>query len=318
MTEEGHAPRRDAATDYLHRLEVERGASAYTLRNYRHALGEFTAWHQEVHGAPPSWPALGRDLFRLYLRKLGQRGLSRSAIQIRISALRGLYRHLLREGVVAVMPLENLVLPKPPRRLPQFLSESQAADLMEAPVKAAAQTAGEGDATGASRADLLRDSAVLETIYSAGLRVSEACGLLVGDVDFSQHLLRVLGKGRKERRCPVGQPALERILVYWEAAGHPRLPGSPVFCARGGFDQPLRPLTVQRRLKRHLAAAGLDPKLTPHKLRHSFATHLLDRGADLRAVQEMLGHARLATTEIYTHVTAERLRRTYQAAHPRA
>ena len=163
-----------------------------------------------------------------------------------------------------------------------------------------------------------RDAAILEVIYSCGLRVSELCQLCAGDLDWPGELVRVRGKGKKERLVPIGQPALEGIRVYWNHAGYSPLPEMPVFFGRRKRVSPLSSRTVQLRLKQYLRAAGLDPKLTPHKLRHSFATHMLDAGADLRSVQELLGHAHLVTTQIYTHITTERLKQTYDKSHPRA
>ncbi len=159
---------------------------------------------------------------------------------------------------------------------------------------------------------------MLETIYSCGLRVSELCGLRVEDVDFNEQLVRVLGKGKKERLVPIGQPALVAIQKYWEALLEPPMGAQPVFRADTHRAAPLNRLQLARRLKNYLAVAGLDPALTPHKLRHSYATHILDAGADLRSVQELLGHAHLITTQVYTHVTTERLKKAYDAAHPRA
>ena len=163
-----------------------------------------------------------------------------------------------------------------------------------------------------------RDVAILETIYSCGLRVSELCGLRGEDIDFSNQALRVRSKGKKERLVPVGEPALRAIQGYWDALLNPPLGGQPVFCTDTQKRAPLKPVQLARRLKQYLIVAGLDPALTPHKLRHSYATHLLDAGADLRSVQELLGHAHLITTQVYTHVTTERLKRAYDAAHPRA
>jgi integrase/recombinase XerC len=163
-----------------------------------------------------------------------------------------------------------------------------------------------------------RDVAILETIYSCGLRISELCGLRAEDVDEREQLVRVRGKGKKERQVPVGEAALRVIRRYWEAAGFMPLAAEPVFRARADSPKPVTAQTVQKNLKRYLAAAGLDPAITPHKLRHSFATHLLDAGADLRSVQELLGHRHLATTQVYTHVSTERLKKAYESAHPRA
>ena len=163
-----------------------------------------------------------------------------------------------------------------------------------------------------------RDVAILETIYSCGLRVSELCGLLAGDLDWPERLVRVRGKGKKERLLPVGEPALQAIHNYWGTLKRPPTALEPVFFAETRRVAPVRPLQLSRRLKKYLALAGLDPGLTPHKLRHSYATHMLDAGADLRSVQELLGHAHLVTTQVYTHVTTERLKKAYDAAHPRA
>jgi integrase/recombinase XerC len=160
--------------------------------------------------------------------------------------------------------------------------------------------------------------AVLETIYSCGLRISELCGLQVQDIDWHEALVRVRGKGKKERLVPIGEPALKAIRSYWEALRE--IPGgtAPVFLSGAKRPRQVSARDLQLRLKKYLALAQLDPHLTPHKLRHSYATHLLDAGADLRSVQELLGHAHLATTQVYTHLTTERLKRAYDQAHPRA
>ncbi|MFO1460192.1 MAG: tyrosine recombinase XerC [Verrucomicrobiota bacterium] len=298
-------------------LVTGRNASAYTTRNYLHALGEFSAWHQETAGKPPDWAGLRREDFRLYLRSLGRRGLARSPVHLRFSALRTFYRFLLREDVVREIPLRNLSLPKPDRRLPTFIPADRIPGLLEAPLKELAREQASSK-TPVDAAAFLRDAAILEMLYSSGLRISEACGLPVGNIDLSGRALRVRGKGRKERMVPLGRPAIAALERYWEAVRHPRDSEAPAFLAGSATDSAVTPGEIQRRLKRYLAAAGLDPALTPHKLRHSFATHLLDRGADLRSVQEMLGHARLTSTEVYTHVSTERLRQAYLAAHPRA
>ena len=164
----------------------------------------------------------------------------------------------------------------------------------------------------------LRDVAVLETIYSCGLRISELCGLRADDIDWAQQIIRVRGKGKKERHVPVGKPALMAMQDYWNALKQPPSGQSPIFFSETKKRAPLGGCSIARRLKQFLIIAGLDPNLTPHKLRHSYATHLLDAGADLRSVQELLGHAHLITTQVYTHVTTERLKKAYDDAHPRA
>jgi integrase/recombinase XerC len=160
--------------------------------------------------------------------------------------------------------------------------------------------------------------AILETIYSCGLRISELCGLQVGDIDWEEQLVRVRGKGKKERLVPIGATALDSIQKYWSLLRQAPSGTAPVFVVETKRPAPVSPVNLARRLKKYLALAGLDPGLTPHKLRHSYATHLLDAGADLRSVQELLGHAHLVTTQVYTHVTTERLKKAYDAAHPRA
>ena len=313
---------------FLAHLATDRGASAYTQRNYRQALAEFTRWHAEsskpeaqspTSGPAIAWEKFNRDDFRNYLRFLGRNNLSRAATQLRFSALRTFYRFLMREGVVETLPIKNLSLPKMEKRLPKFLTIQQMKDLLTAPVKlleTRAQRKGPGRPV--SAAACLRDVAVLETIYSCGLRVSELCGLRAEDIDWSERLLRVRGKGKKERLVPIGEPAWKAIQNYWAVLKHPPSGPAPVFLAETRKAAPLKPLQLSRRLKQYLGIAGLDPGVTPHKLRHSYATHLLDAGADLRSVQELLGHAHLVTTQVYTHVTTERLKKAYDAAHPRA
>ena len=161
-------------------------------------------------------------------------------------------------------------------------------------------------------------SRILETIYSCGLRISELCGLQAGDINWNEQIVRVRGKGKKERAVPIGAPALEAIRLYWTKRRYLPGAGAPVFVAYANKVSAMTPRSVQLRMKRYLQIAGLDPNLTPHKLRHSYATHMLDAGADLRSVQELLGHAHLVTTQVYTHVTTERLKRAYDKAHPRA
>jgi site-specific recombinase XerD len=302
---------------FLAHLATERGASVYTQRNYRQALSEFCAWHEEERKQTPSWSTLERDDFRAYLRYLGRNQLGRAAIQLRFCALRTFYKFLIRRGQVAVSPIKNLSLPRMGKRLPKFLTAQQMKDLLEAPLKLLP-----ADTSHPKRAELVlasrRDVSVLETIYSCGLRISELCGLQAGDIEWNERLVRVRGKGKKERLIPIGETALRAIRAYWDLLPQHPAGIAPVFLANAGKRTPVSARLLQLRLKKHLATASLDPNLTPHKLRHSYATHLLDAGADLRSVQELLGHAHLVTTQVYTHVTTERLKRAYDAAHPRA
>jgi integrase/recombinase XerC len=304
---------------FLQHLAADRGASVYTQRNYRQALVEFYQWHLKERGQTPVWKDLQRDDFRAYVRFLGRGELSRAAIQLRFSALRSFYRHLARHGVVSASPIRNLALPKPEKRLPKFLTPEQMLGLLKAPLKPL-EVPRESKARGRpiTASVCYRDVAVLETIYSCGLRISELCGLAAEDIDWNERLVRVRGKGRKERLVPIGEHALTAIRNYWSTLEHAPSGNAPVFLSQNRNAQPVKARILQERLKKHLATAELDPHLTPHKLRHSYATHLLDAGADLRSVQELLGHAHLVTTQVYTHLTTDRLKRAYDEAHPRA
>jgi site-specific recombinase XerD len=324
---------------FLEYLAADRGASVYTRRNYRQALTEFHRWHQQERQQAPAWASLERDDFRSYLRHLGRSDLSRAAVRLRFSALRSFYKFLVRRGVLASTPIKNLALPGLGKRLPKFLTAEQMLALLAAPLKdlesqrqksagrrgqikaPASQSIPGRQPTKAARrqeSKFYRDAAILETIYSCGLRISELCGLTAEDMLWGEQAVCVRGKGKKERLVPIGAPALETIRLYWQKL--PAVPGGrmPVFWAKANKPAPMSPRVVQLRLKRYLAIAGLDPGLTPHKLRHSYATHMLDAGADLRSVQELLGHAHLVSTQVYTHVTTERLKKAYDQAHPRA
>ncbi len=302
---------------FLAHLAADRGASPYTQRNYRIALTEFFRWHQQERQQPPPWTLLQRDDFRAFLRHLGRHQCGRASIQLRFSALRSFYKFLIRRGVLASSPIKNLALPKLQRRLPRYLTVDQMVALLDMPLKQQIPPR-KGPGRPVDPSAPWRDMAILETIYSCGLRISELCGLRVEDIDWPEQSVRVRGKGRKERVVPIGEPALVAIRNYWQQL--PVAPGAaePVFLRSEKKLVPMVQDAFARRLKRYLALAGLDPAITPHKLRHSYATHLLDAGADLRSVQELLGHAHLVTTQVYTHVSTERLKRAYDQAHPRA
>ena len=304
--------------EFFEHLATDRGASPYTQRNYRQALVEFCRWHQAERAQAPEWAKLERDDFRSYLRFVGRHKLSRAATAMRFSALRTLYRFLIRRGFVETSPVKNLALPKLARRLPRFLTAQQMLDLLAAPLKPLGEDAPRRAGRPPDAALGYRDAAILETIYSCGLRASELCDLRAEDVDWGECLVRVRGKGRKERLLPIGEHALKAIGIYWDLLPSAPAGAMPVFRSQNPTPTPMSPRDLQRRLKRYLIVAGLDPHLTPHKLRHSYATHLLDAGADLRSVQELLGHAHLVTTQVYTHVSTERLKKAYDAAHPRA
>jgi len=301
--------------EFLASLELE-SASPYTLRNYRQALEEFIAWKTKETGAPPHWPALARDDFRYYLRFLGRTNRGRSALSLRFSALRSFYKFLIRKGVVTESPIKNIALPKREKKLPRFLGVDQMHALLQAPTRLAEAFARAGKK--AKVVQCLRDQAILELFYSSGIRISELCSLRANQLDMAERSLRVFGKGKKERLLPLGSHAQGAIQNYWASLKVPPALHEPIFFLSEKKRAPLSPRVVQLWLKKYLAVAGLDPQLTPHKIRHTYATHLLDAGADLRSVQELLGHAHVITTQVYTHVTTERLKKVYDSAHPRA
>jgi site-specific recombinase XerD len=318
MNSQSSPERADSLVEnFLEHLAADRGASEYTQRNYRQTLYDFVAWHDLERKCPPVWKNLERDDFRAYLRFLGRGKLGRAAIQLRFSALRSFYKFLIRRGEVESSPIKNIVLPKLAKRLPRFLTADQMLDLLKAPLQGMIE---KKPSMGRPVEPwvFLRDVAILETIYSCGLRISELCGLKAEDVSWEEQLLRVRGKGKKERLVPIGGPALRAIESYCLKLGFVPATNEPVFLGHAKKRTAMSPRNLQLRLKGYLIQAGLDPALTPHKLRHSYATHLLDAGADLRSVQELMGHAHLVTTQVYTHVSTERLKRAYNKAHPRA
>jgi integrase/recombinase XerC len=305
-----------AVTDFLHQIEQGRGVSPNTVRNYRQALLEFKA------GVPEkSWWELKPADFKAYLYRLARaQKLGPGTVRLRFAALRTFYKQAVREGKMKLNPVSDLSLPKLPRRLPVFLNQEQIGALLDAPrklwtveEKRLAAGARKKDRRSTQNWQMLRDIAWLELFYSAGLRLSELVQVSRRNLDLHQGTVRVIGKGRKERLCPLGNPAIRALEEYLDACP---FDGEALFVSAQG--KQLNGRTVQLALKRYLAVAGLDAKLTPHKLRHTFATHLLDHGADLRSVQELLGHSQLTTTQIYTSVSVERLKRVYDRAHPRA
>jgi integrase/recombinase XerC len=310
-------PSRDSAvTEFLSQLEQERGMSPKTIRNYRQALLEFKATVPDK-----SWWTLVPAHFKNYLYRLArEQKLGPSTVRLRFAALRTFYKQALREGKIKSNPVRHLTLPKLPRRLPIFLNREQIAALLEAPrllwereEKRTAMGALKTKSRPAQNWRMLRDTAWLELFYRSGLRLSELVTLPRRNLDLAQGFVRVRGKGNKERLCPFGPPAAHALEAYLDACP---FEVEALFVSDQG--KQLNGRTVQLALKKYLVAAGLDARLSPHKLRHTFATHLLDHGADLRGVQELLGHSQLTTTQIYTSVSVERLKRVYEGAHPRA
>jgi integrase/recombinase XerD len=289
---------------WLDHLRVERGLAANTLLAYERDLRALEA-HAGAGGR--TLVELGQADLAEFIGSLRERGLGPRSQARHLFAARGFYRFLLREGLVARDPTENLRPPKAFRALPRCLTPAQVEALLAAP-----------DVTTPIG---LRDRAILEVMYATGLRASELTGLTTVGLDLQLGVVRVLGKGRKERLVPLGREARRWVKRYVSEArgGLARAPGRPsplLFLSnRGGR---LTPMGLWGLVRRHAVAAGLEKVLTPHVLRHSFASHLLERGADLRALQAMLGHADISTTQIYTHVTRERLRQLYDRFHPRA
>jgi integrase/recombinase XerC len=293
----------DDVSYFLGFQRTEKDASPLTIRNYDAALREYREWRGEGFEC---WRKEKGDGFHEYLFSLMKKGMKRTTIRLRFAALRSFYKYLVLRRGLEKSPVAGVSMPKLERSLPVVLTKKQMVELLETPLKAEVPMKGPGWLR-------LRDVAILELFYSSGLRISELLGLDVRDVDFVEGVVRVKGKGRKERMVPVGDLALEAIQRYRREA----------VVTNGALFRSVRGTRITQQavdlmLKKYLKLSGIPFAVSPHKLRHSFATHLLDAGADLRSVQELLGHASLSTTQIYTHVTKERLKQAYDAAHPRA
>ena len=287
---------------FLEHLKSERNASPHTVRCYEDDLVQFERYLVEASGDDADPTEADARRLRGFSAWLSGQEYAPSTIARRLASLRSFYRYQRRQGVVTTDPVGGLRNPKQPKRLPKLLRVEEVIRLLDAiPTD---------DDLG------LRDRTMFETLYGGGLRVSELVGLDLPDLDEESAMVRVRGKGRRERLCPVGEMAMG-WLVRWKATRRPARPGEPaLFLNHRGTRLTTR--SVGRLLQDYLVAQGLDPASSPHTLRHSFATHLLDRGADLRSVQDLLGHRSLTTTQIYTHVTRERLIDAYNEAHPRA
>lgn len=289
--------------EYASHLDAERGLSAHTVRAYLTDLREL-ARHADVG---PARITLSR--LRGWLAAMGDDGAATSTVQRRVASVRGFFTWAVAEGLLGENPAARLQAPKKQRRLPKVPTVPAVAETMNA----AAARAGEEDDPVA-----IRDLALVELLYSSGLRVSEACALTLGDVDRERRSITVLGKGGKQRTVPLGSPALaaiDRWLTVRRQFVTVKSPDTVFLGVQGG---PLDPRVARRVVHTATGAAGPQAEVGPHGLRHAMATHLIEGGADLRSVQEMLGHSSVATTQLYTHVTSERLRRAFRDAHPRA
>lgn len=295
----------DRIESFLVASEAERDLSRHTLDAYRADLNQFVEW--AARSGVVQLDDLDRKMLRRYVAFLGQRGYARRSIARKASSLRAFLKWCLVRGVLAADPSQGLSVPKLDRPLPRLLRAADAARLCELPPT--------DDPVG------LRDRALLELLYGSGVRVSEACGLDLDDADIDHQAVSVVGKGRKERRVPMSEPACDAIEAYVRD-GRPALASRAVDGGQAALFLNTRGNRLDQRgvrhvMSRYLTAEGMT-SVGPHALRHSFATHLLDGGADLRAVQELLGHENLATTQIYTHVSTERLKAVYEQSHPRA
>jgi integrase/recombinase XerC len=295
-----------AIARFLQYLDAERNASALTIKSYREDLAALVEFLERSHGSLPAPEHVTTLDLRGYVASLHAADYARTTIARRLASLRSFFRFGQREGWAKTNPAKPLRNPRKGRSLPHCLTSDELNRLLEAP-------AGDGPQG-------TRDRAILETMYSAGLRVSEVVGLNEADLDLAGAILTVRGKGRRERMSPIGSfavKALKRWLTVRTVS--PREPAdarAPIFVNR--FGRRLTTRSVGRLLEKHLRTAGLDRRTTPHTLRHSFATHLVDRGADIRSVQELLGHKSLTTTQIYTHLSSANLKAAYEKAHPRA
>ncbi len=287
-------------------MHVERNASPLTIKSYREDLTSLAEYLGDNEGQMPQPGEISPLDLRGYVSALHEAGYARSSVSRRLASMRSFFRFAQREGLTNANPAKPLRNPRPERKLPHFLSTDDVERLLEAPP--------------ANEMLGLRDRAMLETMYSAGLRVSELVGINQGDLDLENGLVRVRGKGKRERLSPLGRFAV-RSLKQWLGvrqvdAKEPSGSESPIFLNK--FGRRITTRSVARMLEKRLKETGLDARTTPHTLRHSFATHLLDRGADIRSIQELLGHKSLVTTQIYTHLSTANLRAAYERAHPRA
>lgn len=290
-------------TAFFNFMTTERSASPRTLANYRDALAAYVVWRGDGFSG---WRNATPDDFRDYLFALMKHGFKRATIRLKFSALRSFYKYLVLRSGLGRSPVAEVQLPKPERALPVVLSIAQIDDLLSAPTRVPVDKKSPPWLP-------TRDTAILELFYSCGLRISELLALDVRHVDFIGDTVRVMGKGSKERIVPVGGPAVSAIQRYRQEAA---VTSGALFLSKRRTR--ITQQAVDQLLKKYLKHSGIPFAVSPHKLRHSFATHMLDAGADLRSVQSLLGHASLSTTQIYTHVTKERLKEAYDSAHPRA
>ena len=309
---------------FMRYLENEKNASLHTLENYRIDLQQFCTLHWQDASPPYTWTQVDRYDARAFLVHFQKLEMAPATTGRKLSALRSFFNFLMREEHIEVNPFQGLSLPKKGRYLPKVLTQKEVLKLLEAPMQVGAVSSAKSRSKQLwNRYMALRDRAILELLYSTGMRIHELVELREDQIDLLGGVARVRGKGKKERLCPLGGPA-ERALrealdARRELAAQIEVRQADrraLFWNRQGGALSAR--SIERMMKKYVVQCGLNAELTPHSLRHSFATHLLDRGAELRAVQELLGHASLSTTQIYTHISIERLKEVYNQAHPLA
>lgn len=307
--------------DFCRYLESERGFSSHTLSAYLQDVAQFAQFQFGDEQPPFDWQSVDRFAVRAFLATCNEYGESNATIRRKLAAVRTFFRLLVRNGQAKVNPCTGIKGPRIAKRLPKILSQDQIDKLIRAPLEAVSSgDAGDGDSLEQIYA-AWRDSALFEFLYGTGARVAEAAAACIGDVDFSSGIVRLFGKGKKERLSALGKPgldALRQTLSFAQAIWGDGLAREAHLFRNIRDGGPLTTRSMERQMKHWLAEIGLPSSITPHKLRHSFATHMLDAGADLRSVQELLGHSSLSTTQIYTHVTIEKLREEYESAHPEA
>lgn len=318
MPDVSHDP---GVAHFLKYLETERNASVHTVSGYLMDIGQFAyfTWDENIR-KKISWKKADKFAARKFLIEFQKAGMEPTTTSRKLASLRSFYKFLIREKYVELNPFVGLRPPKKARKLPEILSVDEMIRLLDAPGGMLKAVQKKSLTDGHRIYAAARDAAILEVLYSTGGRVSEITGLAEMDVDLLSSVIKVRGKGMKERLCPLGSPACRALRHMFECA-QVIWPGSGgrnrrIFRNLRGGD--LTPRSVERMMKKYLVFASLNTNLSPHALRHSFATHMLDAGADLRTVQELLGHSSMSTTQIYTHITVERLKKVYEDAHPRA
>ncbi len=294
---------RSAITRFLRYLKIERNCSDLTIKSYGEDLEILVEYLEDVNSSCPSPQSITPLDLRKFVAAMHEAEYAKASVSRRLACMRSFFKFCQREGICETNPAKPLRNPRRERKLPHFLSGREIGQLLTAP--AVSEEAG------------LRDRAILETLYSAGLRVSELVGIDIPDLDLEDGLVRVRGKGKRERLAPLGSHAVKAIKRWMKVrVPSKKLKDPALFLNR--FGNRLTTRSIGRMLEKYLKTTGLDTRTSPHTLRHSFATHLLDRGADIRSVQELLGHKSLITTQIYTHVSTAKLKQVYERAHPRA